>query len=101
MKPRNISAGLGAIRRAQASGSTGFAGAPIAVLGGRQVRTTVVPSPGDEITSAVPPASCMRLPTLFRRPVLMRSPTRAGSKPTPSSEMVTSDAAPDPSSRDR
>ena len=85
MKPAKISCGLGAIRRAQASGSAAGASAG---RGGSQVSTTEVPCPGAERISARPPASDSRARTLFRRPVLA-GPTRAGSKPIPSSETVT------------
>ena len=50
MKPAKISCGLGAIRRAQASGSA--AGA-LAGWGGPQVSTTEVPCPGAEMISAL------------------------------------------------
>ncbi len=85
MKPTKISRGLGVIRRAQASGSV--AGA-LAGWGGPHVSTTDVPCPGAEMISAWPPASDSRARTLFRSPERAGS-TWAGSKPIPSSEMVT------------
>ena len=84
-KPAKISRGLGAIRRAQASGSVTGA---LAAWGGPHVSTTDVPRPGAEMISARPPASDSRARTLFRSPERVGS-SRAGSKPTPSSAMVT------------
>jgi hypothetical protein len=85
MKPAKISCGLGAIRRAQASGSA--AGA-LAGWEGLHVSTTDVPCPGAEMISARPPTSDSRPRTLLRSPERAGS-TRAGSKPVPSSAMVT------------
>ena len=72
MKPTKISCGLGAIRRAQSSGSA--AGA-LAGWGGLQVSTTDVPCPGAEMISALPPASDRRLGRCSAGPC---SPVRPG-----------------------